>query len=207
MNLKPKAAEKFRERYSIDKESLVLGIVGRLVKIKNVPLFIQGIAYLKQKNFPVKGLVVGDGPEKKNLKALCISLGLSYAEFSVGNQEVDVIFLSWSKDMRKIYPGIDLLCLTSHNEGTPYSLLEAQMMGKAVLSAKVGGVEDIVIEGKTAMLYEKESEYFALLENLVSKPALRNQLAKAATDWSSDRFNTSKMLAETKKLYSNLLQS
>jgi glycosyltransferase involved in cell wall biosynthesis len=204
---KPNSRQKFRDDYKISSDYFVLGIVGRLVKIKNIEQFIRGIKYLKQNNIKVRGVIVGDGPEKRNLKDYILSLGLSFAEYSVGNQNEDIVFTSWSKEMAKIYSGLDGIVLTSLNEGTPYSLIEAQLMGIPVISAKIGGVEDIVINEKTALLHNTEQEFFSNLLRWSSDAQLRKYLSDNALDWSKAHFSADTMALELKNLYKDLISS
>ncbi len=204
---KEKAREKFRHRFHIDAQCLALGIVGRLVDIKNVKLFLRGIKMLRKEGFRVKGIVVGDGPEKRHLKDYCLSLGLSFAEFSVGTQDESVIFTSWQKDLTKVYSGLDGLALTSENEGAPYSLMEAQLIGLPIIASKVGGVEDIVLDKETGLLFESEAEFFQHLRLWASDADLRKKLASNAQNFARKTFNADRMALETQNLYEKLIMS
>jgi glycosyltransferase involved in cell wall biosynthesis len=205
ISFEPAARKLFRDKYQISDDCVVLGMVGRLVKIKNVELFLRGIKYLKEQNVKVKAVLVGDGPEKNNLKSYCSTLNLSYSEFSTGRDKIDVLFLSWKKHINQLYPAFDVVCLTSISEGTPYSLMEAQMMECPVIASKVGGVEDIVVENKTALLFSTEQEYFDALQRLACENDVRKSMSEYAGSWSKDRFSSRRMIQETKKIYLNLL--
>lgn len=204
---KPKSRVKFRTKYNISEDVLVLGIVGRLVKIKNLQLFIKGVKYLKNNGIKIKGVIAGDGPEKRNLKDFCIQNGLTFAEFSVGNQDEDILFLSWTKEISKIYAGFDGVALTSINEGTPYSIMEAQMSGLGVIASNIGGVSDIVLENKTALLFETETKFYSQLMKWATDDSLRKSMNNDALDWSKDKFTANRMAEETKNLYLEYLQN
>ena len=195
-----------RENYKIPDDTLVLGAMGRLVDIKNLQLFLEGIYFLKSHNVKIKGLLIGDGPQKRILKDYCISLGLSYAEFSVGNQNEDIIFTSWFKEIGDIYSVLDGVALTSRNEGTPYSIIEAQMVGLPVIAARVGGVADVVLENKSALLFSTKEEFFAQLLKWANGYFVDNNQMIENQNWAKNRFGADKMANETKTLFFNLIQ-
>lgn len=202
---KPKDRKKFRIKYNFSDEVLVLGIVGRLVQIKNIMLFIDGIKYLIDNNVNIKGIIVGDGPEKRNLKDYCISIGLTFAEFCIGNQNEQIVFASWQKNLGKLYQGLDGIALTSINEGTPYSVIEAQMAGTKVIAADVGGVKDIVIPDKSAFLFNSKEDYFKKLLIWATNEGDR-KVSDETSLWAKNLFSANRMAAETKKIYNELIQ-
>ncbi|MCX8081196.1 MAG: glycosyltransferase [Bacteroidia bacterium] len=141
----------FREKYGIGKEEIALGIIGRLAPIKNHELFIRSISDLKKKGIKFKSFIIGDGELKEVLIQKCKSEGLILK--NEDSNEYDICFTGWIKDVSFCLAGIDIVCLTSKNEGTPVSLIEAQAAGKIVVSTNVGGVKDI-----------KFSDYFFITE-------------------------------------------
>jgi glycosyltransferase involved in cell wall biosynthesis len=76
-----------------------------------------------------------------------------------------VIFTSWRKDMEVVYAGLDIVALTSFNEGTPVSIIEAQAAKKAVICTEVGGLNYVVDNNETAILIPS-NDLNALVENL-----------------------------------------
>jgi len=100
----------------------------------------------------VKFLIVGDGELSGEIKAFSRALGI----------EEESIFTGWRKDIWRLYKAFDVVCLTSLNEGTPVSLIEAMASGVPVVSTDVGGVRDIVEEGSSGYLVQLEdTEGFA----------------------------------------------
>ena len=135
--------KEFRSQLPQDNRVLV-GIVGRLDKIKNHRMLIRAFAKVKQKyTEPISLLIVGDGPELDSLLQECKSLNLSYSYKSL-KESCDIYFLSWRTDTDMIYAGLDVVTLTSINEGTPVSLIEAQVTGLPIVSTNVGGVVDVI---------------------------------------------------------------
>ena len=133
----------FRTKYKLEEDCMAIGIIGRLAPIKNHYLFIDSIAaVLKQGKRKVKALIIGDGETKAQLKAYLTEKQLKYCEGQVDDSTF--IFTSWIKEVDVALAGLDLVCLSSKNEGTPVSLIEAQAAGRFIVSTNVGGIEDIL---------------------------------------------------------------
>ena len=109
---------------------LVVGIVGRLAPIKNHDLFLRVAAQLRDE---ARFVVYGDGAERPRLERLAADLGLG-----------DRVVFAGTRDVAEIYPAIDILALTSRNEGTPLAILEAMAAGVPVIATAVGGVVDLL---------------------------------------------------------------
>ncbi len=143
--------EKFRTQYHIDQGEIAIGIVGRLVPIKNHELFLNAINEVARgSNKKVKFFIIGDGELKGELLKKADELGISY---SLSNDPEKILyFTSWIERIEVAYAGLDIVALTSFNEGTPVSLIEAQASGKPVVSTNVGGVNDIIKDGESGIL-------------------------------------------------------
>ncbi|MGH7535658.1 MAG: glycosyltransferase, partial [Gemmatimonadales bacterium] len=113
-----------------------IGMVGRLVPVKNPGLFLSALSRASsyQPNTPLTGVVVGDGPLRPALEAQARRLGL----------DGRVRFTGWQRDVRALYEGLAVACLTSWNEGTPVALIEAMAAGHPVVATEVGGVSDLL---------------------------------------------------------------
>ncbi len=197
---------KFRTKYSLRKDDIMVAIVGRLAEIKNIRLFIDGIKLLSDKGITnVRGLIVGDGPEKRNLKEYGWSLKLGTIEFGTSIKSAPLIFTSWCRDISFLYSAVDVLVLTSGNEGTPYSLIEAQASGIPIVAANVGGVADIVDMNNSAYLFKTREEFFSQLELLVTDSGLRKTMGDKGRVYASQRFESRVMAEETKKMYLDLI--
>jgi len=120
---------------------VAVGIVGRLVPIKNHELFLEGLAAARDAGADhLRGVVIGAGEREAELQAYARSLGLTSAA---------VLWLGWRRDLPRLSAALDLVALTSHDEGTPVALLEALAAGTPVLARAVGGVAE-VLEGAGA---------------------------------------------------------
>lgn len=141
-----------RSRYGLPLEAFILGTIGRLAPVKNHALLIEAFsAFASRVQVKPRLVIVGDGPLLNELRAKAHSLGLTtgYKEW---NAETDVLFTGWIKYVEEILPAFDVMVLSSLNEGTPVSLIEAQAAGLPVISTRVGGVEDVAYPGITSAL-------------------------------------------------------
>jgi glycosyltransferase involved in cell wall biosynthesis len=199
--------EIFRKKYLIKDDEIAVGIIGRLVPIKNHQLFLETIAELKKENLKIKALIVGDGELKENLTNICKEKGLSRKFDEPDNPDYDVCFTGWIKEMEKCLPGLDIVCLTSKNEGTPVSLIEAQAAGKIIVSTNVGGIKDIKFSDYFFLTEEEDFSDFKdklrkaiLLFQTVDKNILEKSSKKVL-----DQYHYTRMVNEIKNLYDELL--
>ena len=193
--------KKFREKWKIKENEIAIGIIGRLVPIKNHFFFIDAIQeVLKKSDVPIRAFIIGDGEEKQNIINYIKNKNL---DFSLDNSSATFQLTSWIKDVDKVYSGMDIICLTSLNEGTPVSLIEAQASGKPIVSTKTGGIENIVLENKTALLSKKNDlyDFSNKLISLVNDSEKRKLLSEYGLEKSKD-FHYDKLINNIKKLYS-----
>jgi glycosyltransferase involved in cell wall biosynthesis len=147
--------KKVRQEFNILDDIFVFSLVGRIAPIKNHKLAIDAAKIaIKESNKPIKFLFVGDGELRDELiqYTKINELNTSYKE-AHGNE--DIIFTSWRNDIDAIMAASDAILLTSNNEGTPVSLIEAQASEKPIIATRVGGVADIVKDN--AILVEKNN--------------------------------------------------
>lgn len=135
----------FRREIGVEEGAPLVGIVGRLTAVKNHGLFLRAAARMSAARPDVRFAVIGDGERRAELERLAAGMGL-------GGR---VVFTGWRSDLHAVYAALDVLTLTSFNEGTPMTVLEAMAAGKPVVAANVGGVADIVDDGITGFLFEK----------------------------------------------------
>lgn len=200
----------FRKEYNITDEEIAIGIIGRLVPIKNHRLFLKSIQTLvKNTNKRVRAFIVGDGEERENLKAYTAELGLDFlnGDFEPG-MKATVHFTSWIKEVDRVNAGMDIIALSSLNEGTPVSLIEAQAACKPIVSTKVGGVSNIVQHKETALLSESdcEEEFSKNLLKLVENEDLRNSMGSSGWDNVNELFHYKRLVKDMSKLYYSILK-
>ncbi|MFO7869187.1 MAG: glycosyltransferase [Bacteroidales bacterium] len=198
--------EKFRSAYHFSDDTLVVCIVGRLVSVKNHELFLNAIQYVISHSCKkIKACIVGDGELRQQLYACCESLGLSYTTKDEYNDDASVVFTSWIQEIDEVYAGVDVVCLTSKNEGTPVSLIEAQASAKPIVATNVGGIENIVEEGKTALLSQNNvTDFSHKLLQMIEDDSLRQSMSTYAADVIVSKFDYRTLCTNMQDLYCNL---
>ena len=148
-----------------------------------------------------RAFIVGDGEEKQNIVNYIKNKNL---DFSLDYTPATFNLTSWIKEIDRVNSGMDIICLTSLNEGTPVSLIEAQASGKPIVSTKTGGIENIVLENKTALLSEKNDlhNFSKNLLSLVNDSNKRKLLSKFGLEKSKD-FHYDQLVNNIKNLYEN----
>lgn len=191
----------FRRSVGVGADDLLVGIVGRLVPIKNHRMFLDAAARIKD-GMPgrrVRFLVIGDGEMRQDLEAYAVSLGL----------KDDVIFTGWVRDLAAAYAAMDIATLTSLNEGTPVSLIEAMASARAVVATDVGGVRDVVLDGENGLLADAHdaggfaAKVIALLSDRPRMAAYGARGREAAVG----RFAKERLVSDMKDLYRGCLKN
>src|SRR5438552_1042770 len=173
-----------RKRMGLPVDRPIVAIVARLVPVKDVSLFLRAMAKVAP---PAVGLVVGDGELRSALEAESAALGLANR----------CRFLGWQKDVAVIYAAADVVALTSRNEGSPVSIIEAMAAGRAVVCTAVGGVPDVVRPGTGVLVASGDDNAFAAaVAALLSEPARRTELGKAARQAVHPAFDASRLVAD-----------
>lgn len=130
--------------------------------------------------------------------------------FSVKEPEASrlITFTSWIKEIDVVNAGSDIIALSSDNEGTPVSLIEAQASSKPIVTTDVGGIRNIVVPGKTALIVPKGNRglFAQALLKLVENHALRAELSDKSREFVADKFHYTRLVADMKKLYFELLK-
>lgn len=200
----------FREKYGFEQDEIVIGIIGRIVPIKNHGMFLEVAAKVKeQSGRKVRFAVVGDGESLPLIEKKCTEFGLSYSYFlNDPLAKTDVVVTSWEKDIDQVMAGVDIVGLTSNNEGTPVSLIEAQAAGKPVVSTNVGGVEDIVSHGKTGFVTNVNDveTFVSYINMLIESKELRDKMGAKGHQAVIKQYSKQRLVKDVKNLYLNFLE-
>jgi glycosyltransferase involved in cell wall biosynthesis len=215
-----------RERFGVidDDGALLVGIVGRLTEIKNHRLFLEAAASLKQRltgrresgddGAPrVRFVVVGDGHLRLDLETHASALGLAD----------DVTFTGTLDDPENFYAALDIVALTSLNEGTPLTLIEAMASERAVVATAVGGVVDLLggVEAselrrpaawrvceRGVQVEPGDAEAFSrALEHLVDHSELRERMGARGRAYVEQNYSKERLIEDVLRLYENLLEA
>ena len=184
-----------RAGFGIGLEERVVGIVGRLVPVKNHELMLDAFARLCRTDGPPWRLVIVGGGEDREevLRERTRRLGI----------EGRVLWLGWRRDLREIYPVMDVVALTSRDEGTPVALLEALAAGIPVAARAVGGVPEVLEEGRLGELVEEDDPEAVAVA--VSR-ALHRTVDDATRDQVVRRFAVERLCADVAELYREELE-
>ncbi len=207
---KEKKRKEFRTRYRIEDDELVISIIGRLVPIKNHNLFLEGLHHvLNYSDKKIRAFIVGDGESRNLIEEKACQLGIDFTDSTRSDKTATLTFTSWIKQVDPVYAGSDIITLTSLNEGTPVSLIEAQASGKPIVSTRVGGIENIVIEGETALLAENNNirDYSEKLLALVENKELRAKMACNGWENVKNKFHYTRLVDDMARLYYQLLKN
>jgi glycosyltransferase involved in cell wall biosynthesis len=192
--------QKTREKFNLTDDQIAIAIIGRLAPIKNHMLFLDSIEIVNQQatKKPVF-FIVGDGETRNEIE-------LQIKKIKT-NQTIDIRLTSWIHDIKTFNAGMDIICLTSNNEGTPVSLIEAQACNIPVISTDVGGVKDIINENETGFVVPKNNpEKFAekLLE-LIEDEKKREKMSQNGWSFVKDNFHYLRLVNDMEKYYKKML--
>ena len=188
---------RLREELGVASGTPLLGIVGRLVPIKDHPTLFRAMALLEDGKIPPHLVVVCDGELREKLRRLACDLYLASR----------IHFLGWRGDLETILSELDVVICSSRNEGTPVALIEAMAAGVPVLSTDVGGVGDVVTHGETGWLVSPgdPAVLAEAIRHLLAEPALRARLAMAGRAVALERHGVEGLIRRTEALYTNIL--
>ena len=182
-----------RERLGIEESEVVVGIVGRLVPVKNHDLLFRTHRVLEQRiGRRLRILVVGAGLREEELRRMVDTLG-------IGEK---VLWLGWQRDLQDLYPAMDALALTSFDEGTPVAILEALAAGTPVAARSVGGVPEILVGVPFARLIPEATvgSVARTLEETLRLTPKGNEVEEVRRDI-SERFSEKRLVEDMKALY------
>ena len=193
----PRATGDFRRSLGLPNDAKLVVAVGRLVPIKNIPLLLEAAAIARQQDPRIHVVLIGDGELRAELEARAEALGMADA----------VHFAGWRRDLASVYADLDAVVISSHNEGTPASLIEAMATGCPVIATRVGGVPDMIVDGRTGRLVppgDREALAAALLA-LFREPELTTRMAKLARERTLERHQATRLVGDIDWLYRELL--
>jgi glycosyltransferase involved in cell wall biosynthesis len=198
-----------RQEYAVADEELLIGIVGRLCEVKDQALFLRAAAHLagSEAGSRARFVIIGDGHLRQQLMAQAGQSGIADR----------VIFTGFRKDVAALYGELDIVALTSLNEGTPLTLIEAMNSGRPVCATEVGGVVDLMGERSAATddysiwqngltVVSRDAERFArALQFLLNEAELRRQMGLRGQAFVQAQLSKARLLGDIENLYRRLL--
>jgi glycosyltransferase involved in cell wall biosynthesis len=186
----------FRAELGIPEGARVVTLVARLVPIKRVDRFLRMAQHLA--DLPdVRFLVVGDGELREELRD-------SAEGRALGDR---LVWAGLRRDIPDVCFASDVVVLTSDNEGTPVSLIEAQAAGIPVVSTDVGGARTVVEDGVNGRVLDPEDEsgMADAIAEILEDPDLARRFADAGRTSSLSRFTLARLVDDIDALYTRLL--
>jgi len=199
---------KFRREFSVDDNEIAVGIIGRLVPVKQHTLFVEiAEQVIRSAHVKPRFFIIGNGPEKRALEKLLQQKKITFTDAGADfNPGADLVFTSWRYDMDVVYAGLDIVMLTSLNEGTPVSIMEAMCSAKPVVSTDAGGVSELIETEKTGFIGTEKKQLTEQVLLLIDDRVKRNAIAANALEFASQRLSKKFEVEQLKKLYLELLQ-
>lgn len=213
--------QSFRDEFGFAVDDILVGIVGRLTAIKNHELFLRAVALFKNEfadaASPVRFVIIGDGALRNALEQQAASLGMKR----------DVLFTGSRRDLEEVYPALDIVALTSRNEGTPLTLIEAMANARPVISTAVGGVVDLlgdpviresfsdgvlssqftVCDRGISVSAGDAGAFAAGLQRFVRDVSLRRETGARGLQFVTRRYSRERLLNDIENLYKELCKA
>lgn len=201
---------KWRRQFNISDDAVLVGIVGRMAPVKNHAMFVEVIEKCMQKceNSKVHFVIIGDGETREATKTLLFQKNIPYNYFPDNKELKKVLLTSWQTEMDMVYAGLDIVCLTSLNEGTPISVIEAQAARKPIISTNVGAVADTMLDNQSGFLVNNfdTSDFSDKICSLISDSQLRTQMGDMGYDFVYKTYSHIRLVEDMRQLYRSLLK-
>jgi glycosyltransferase involved in cell wall biosynthesis len=188
------AKSESQESFALSADPLQCAFIGRVTQIKRPDRFLDVVTEIKKRGIDLDFFMAGDG----ELLEACRE--------RIANEKLPVTVLGWQSNIEKVLSAADIVILTSDNEGTPLSLIQAGMAGLPVVTTNVGSVPEVVLDGITGFVTSVEVQEIAnALEKLVRDKVLRAKLGAAAQEFTLAHFGVERLVRDHEELYKKLL--
>ena len=182
--------------FGLDNERLQCAFIGRITQIKRPDRFLDVVSEIKKRHINLDFFIAGDG----KLLEVCRERIIA--------ENLPVKVLGWQSNIEKVLSAADIVVLTSDNEGTPLSLIQAGMAGLPVVSTNVGSVPEVVLDNVTGLITSLDVQEIAdALEKLFTDKALRERLGHASQEFTLANFGVQRLVHDHEELYKTLLAS
>lgn len=193
----PDAGAAERAALGVDPGSFLVGWLGRMTAIKRVDVLLEAFAGLRAVEPRAELVLAGDGPLRTTLEQQAAALGIAEHTHFVG----------FRTHVGSIYAALDAIALTSANEGTPVAVIEALAAGVPAVATDVGGVSDVVPDGRAGFLVPAcDADALAdRLARLAREPGLRARMGAEGATWVHERYSVPRLVRDVDELYRSLL--
>jgi 1,2-diacylglycerol 3-alpha-glucosyltransferase len=191
-----KDIEEFRKRFNLNQNDKVLIFVGRLGKEKGIDVLLYILKKLVKNNPKIKLLLVGDGPEKRNLKILSEELNITDNTIFTG-------YLNWPDEVRLAYNSSDVAIVASHTESFGLVVLEALACGLPVVAKEDSSFQNLIIDGENGFFCKNREEMVEKTNDLISKPEKYKEMKQKARK-TAEQFSVQQNAIRTFELYKEI---
>ena len=183
-----------QEFFGLSATTLQCGFIGRVTQIKRPDKFLDVVTEIQRRGVELEFFMAGDGKL------------LDTCRERITRKNLPVKVLGWQSDIEKVLSAADLVVLTSDNEGTPLSLIQAGMASLPVVTARVGSVPEVVLDGTTGIITGLDVQEIAdALEKLANSSDLRGHMGAAAKEFTLANFGVKRLVYDHEELYKKLL--
>ena len=185
-----------RNALTLPANTLQCAFIGRVTRIKRPDRFLEVVSEIKKRGVILDFIIAGDGEQ------------LDVCRERIKQEDLPVTILGWQSDIERVLSSADMVVLTSDNEGTPLSLIQAGMAGLPVVTTNVGSVPEVVLDGVTGIVTGLDVQEIAdALEKLVNDKGLRTKLGAAAQEFTLANYGVKRLVHDHEELYKKLLSS
>ena len=185
---------KSKEFYGLSKQDIQCAFIGRVTQIKRPDRFLDVVSEIKKRGVAIEFFMAGDGELLQNCKE------------RIARGDLPVKILGWQSNIGQVLSAADLVVLTSDNEGTPLSLIQAGMAGLPVVTTRVGSVPEVVLEGVTGIITSSDVQEIAdAIEKLANSDDLRARLGASAQGFTLANFGVKRLVKDHEVLYKKLI--
>ena len=179
--------------YGLSTQTLQCAFIGRVTQIKRPDRFLDIVSEIKKRGVALEFFMAGDGELLEGCRE------------RIAREDLPVRILGWQSDIEKVLAAADLVVLTSDNEGTPLSLIQAGMAGLPVVTTRVGSVPEVVLDEVTGIVTSLDVHEIAdALEKLANSNELRVQMGVAAQKFTLANFGVERLVKDHEKIYREL---
>jgi len=183
-----------RKELSLLDAATYCAFIGRITQVKRPDRFLDVVAEIKSRGIDLDFIVAGAGEL------------LQYCQDRAKAESLPVTFLGWREDIEVVLAAADFVLLTSDNEGTPLSLIQAGMVGIPIVATNVGSTNEIVVNGETGLLTDLSVNQLAdALAKVATDSALRTKMGAAGKEYTLARYGVDRLVKDHQDLYLHLL--
>jgi glycosyltransferase involved in cell wall biosynthesis len=185
-----------QKKLGLKDDAVYCAFIGRITKIKRPDRFLDVVVEVKSRGINLHFIVAGAGEL------------LQYCQDRALAENLPVTFLGWREDIEVVLASADFVLLTSDNEGTPLSLIQAGMVGIPVVATNVGSTNEIVVNGETGLLTDLSVGQLAdAVAKVATDSALRAKMGAAGQKYTLARYGVARLVKDHQDLYLRLVQS